>query len=109
MWAFHMALLDFEVICTSTALGCCIYEKPRLFDESSSEESEDDDPFHKHKHRKQKAKHEQGCPMHDHSHDHDGEGKQGKLLQPVICCATNAYMITQKLPVGFPITVEFLF
>lgn len=73
-----MAVLDTEDVAMIAAVGCCIYVKPRLFDESSSEESEGDDPKHKHKHRKQKAKHDHDCPMHDHdAHGHDADAKQG--------------------------------
>ena len=44
--------------------GCCIYQKPRTVDESSTSESESDDDTNPYERMKKKKKH------HKHSHDH---------------------------------------
>ena len=51
-----------------TCLGCCIYEKPKLFGESSDESGDDDCTNHCRGHKKKCYQHGKGGEHHEHSH-----------------------------------------
>jgi protein phosphatase 1 regulatory subunit 11 len=56
---------------------CCIYHKPRRFDESSSEEDSDDDESSSDDDGRARPSHLNRRHHHRHSHDHEHDGECG--------------------------------